>query len=268
MSGPICMHIGSMGPSQKVLPLPSTPWAGQFPSHSSLTTHRSPILILSRSSRPPGVHSHLRPGLDLPTSQIGLGRRFHPGNGGGLLIAAVITVIVMVIIFHAPQLPTSPPAREHPRSCVPTRVRGAAVRGPDRHRSQRGERGPASSRHSGLARGRTSRARAGEREGARQPPPTPRTHRGLRGGAPTSAGVPAAEARAGGEPRSPRSAAAPPPHVVRAGSRAWERHSLALAAWSGASISPTVGEAGASRMLVLWKKRSRLKGGLKAELSL
>lgn len=106
---PIRMHISSMGPSESPSP-PFTPGPVSFLSvPPPPRTPRSPFLTLSTSSRPPGVHSLLRPGLAIPPylpAQTGQG--FHPRKGGGLLAAAVMTVTVIVIAFHAPLLPTSP----------------------------------------------------------------------------------------------------------------------------------------------------------------
>lgn len=196
---------------QNPTPPTSAHWAGQFPFNSALATHRSPFLTLSRSSRPSGVHSPPRPGLDvLPTSRLRLGERFHSGKGGSLKTAAVITVIISSSLLFSRGGAFRP--HLHPgrgsvcAAAFGTRVPGAGVRGP-----AAGVAGAdlTLAATPGLARGWASRAGAGERESARNPPATiPHSPRSAAAGAPTSAGAPAAEARAGREPPSLGSARA------------------------------------------------------------
>lgn len=236
MGSPVWMQISSTenpervrNPKRRVLSLLSVPWAGQFAFSSSLTTHRSPFLILSRCSGPPGVHCAPRPGLDvLPTSQLRLGQRFHLGKGGGLLIAAVITVITVVIIFQAPRLPTPPPARAVP----------APAFRPESPVQAFGDRNVPAPSTAGadlplpttrvLSAWRETGAWAGERQSARDQPPTARAHRGPRGWRPHFRRRSATVAPAGSEPRSLRSARRRRrrrPTWSRAGSRARKQHS-------------------------------------------
>lgn len=181
----------------------------------------SPFLKLSRSSRPPGSHSPLHPGVDiLPTPLLSSGQRSHPGKGGVCRLLPLLLLSPRSILFSA--LPGSPP---HPwRGNVPDpalRPESRVQTYGDRNCQGRG-RGPASSRRCSLARRRAS-------EGARHPPAT--RHPALTEvralGAPTSAGAPPAEARAGSEPRSLSSASRlSRPTWSRAGSRARKRAQL------------------------------------------
>lgn len=145
------VRIGT--PNAESHPSTSAHWAGQFPFNSALAMHRSPFLTLSRSSRPSGVHSPLRPGLDvLPTSRLRLGERFHSGKGGSLKTAAVITVIISSSLLFSRGGAFRP--HLHPgrgsvcAAAFGTRVPGAGVRGPERPSSRRCRRGLDSCRHS------------------------------------------------------------------------------------------------------------------------
>lgn len=178
-----------------------------------------------------------------------------------------MTVTVTGVITLAPPAPTSPRRGNTPARVFQPELRGAAVRGPQRHRSPRSGRGPASSRPSRPARGRAGVRGRDWGEGRcalpNQPPNSPRSacwrphfRRRPRG-------------RGSGGPR-----AAPPafrrgrrrPTWSRAGSRA------------GTPAQPDAGgvvgrlelvrrlRGGGTRRPILWKKILRFKEGLKAEL--
>lgn len=156
-----------------------------------------------------------------------------------------MTVTVTGVITLAPPAPTSPrrgntPARAfQPDSAVrPFRGRNVtAARVADADQPLPAPPGlPAG--------GQASEAGTGAREGALSPT-NPRTHRGLRAGAPTSAGVPEAEARAGRAPPRLRSAAAAAAPRGRGRAPGLGRpHSPTRVAWSGAWSSSAVCEVG------------------------
>lgn len=122
---------------------------------------------------------------------------------------------VIVAIYYFPEgefsafsLLLTPPAWGIPAAGDRQTVPDTSVWGPERPSSRHCRRGPASFRYSGRCTGVGVQS-WGRGEGTcRRPPTTLYSPRSAATGAPTSAGVPAAEARAGREPRSLGSARA------------------------------------------------------------